>query len=112
MAPVRLQKPWLSLDQANVARLGGQLGVYEIADADGRTVLVGYAGGRSRFGLRGELQEQLSRRTAGTCKFRVEVTMAYLTRWKELLMAHRVDFGTLPPENASDEGHLGRLSPH
>ena len=109
---VRLTKPWEPLDDAHVSRLGGQLGVYEIASADDDTVLrVGYAGGRSLFGLRGELQRELDGRGVGAARFRVEITMAYLTRYKELLMVHLADHARLPPENDDDPARLGRLSP-
>src|SRR5881227_2417546 len=78
---IRLDKPWLALDAAHVRGLGGQLGVYEIASvADDAVLRVGYAGGRSLFGLRGELQRELRERGDGVARFRVEVTMAYLTR--------------------------------
>ena len=39
--------------------------------------------------------------------------MSYLSRYEELLMAHRADHGQLPEENASEPRRkLGRLSPH
>lgn len=106
---VRLTKPWTELTTEAVARLPGQLGVYEIADARGEVLLIGVAGGRSRFGLRGELQSQLERRGPGM-RFRVEVNMQYLSRYEELLMAHRADHGQLPTENVAPP-RLGRLSP-
>ena len=54
---VRLEKAWEPLCEEAVKRLQGHLGVYELADASGKTLFIGYAGGRSRFGLRGELEE-------------------------------------------------------
>src|SRR3954454_5933501 len=63
---IRLNKPWLTLDDAHVRGLGGQLGVYEIASAGDDAVLrIGYAGGRSLFGLRGELDVQRRERGDG-----------------------------------------------
>ncbi len=106
---VRLTKPWTDLTSAAIARLPGQLGVYEIADASGEVLFIGVAGGRSRFGLRGELETELERRGAGL-QFRVEVNMQYLSRYQELLMAHRADHGRLPAENEASP-RLGRLSP-
>jgi hypothetical protein len=106
---VRLTKPWTELTADAVARLPGQLGVYEIADASEEVLLIGFAGGRSRFGLRGELQAELERRGPGL-RFRVEVNMQYLSRYQELLMVHRADHGRLPAENA-EPPRLGRLSP-
>lgn len=108
-----MTKPWEALTEASVARLGGQLGVYEIGSANGGILYIGFAGGRSRFGLRGELGRELKVRRAGAALFRVETTMAYLTRWRELLMVHRADHGGLPAgnEGSDDVARLGRLSP-
>jgi hypothetical protein len=104
---IRLDKPWQPL--ASAAELPGQLGVYQIGDDTGAVLLIGYAGGRSRFGLRGEV-ESAGGNVPGATQFRVEVTSAYLTRYQELLMLHQVDHGTLPPRNEPFVG-LGRLSP-
>lgn len=106
-----LTKPWVDLTAGNVARLGGQTGVYEVAAPTGETELIGYAGGRSPFGLRGEMERQLGARHGTGWRFRVEVTSAYLTRWRELLMAHVADHGAPPTGNEGDGAGLGRLSP-
>ena len=106
---IRLTKRWRALDAREVARLPGQLGVYEIAAPAGDVICIGVAGGRSRFGLRGELEAELARRGPGF-RFRVEVNTQYHTRYRELLMLHRADHGTLPPENEAPPG-LGRLHP-
>jgi hypothetical protein len=107
---LRLDKPWLPLCREALARLPGQLGVYQIADTEGDVVFIGFAGGRSRFGLRGELQAQLERRGEGRHRFRCEVNMQYTTRHRELLMLHRADHGRLPAENP-EPPRLGRLRP-
>jgi hypothetical protein len=107
---VRLEKPWRELTAANVAALGGELGVYQLADAEGRVLRIGYAGGRTLFGLRSELQAALAAGEAA--KFRTEVTAGYMSRYDELLMVHAADHGALPPGNAADaRRRLGRLSP-
>ena len=107
---VRLDKPWRDLNSANVAALAGELGVYQLADAGDRVVRIGYAGGRTLFGLRGELQAALQAGEAA--RFRVEVNAQYLSRYEELLMVHKADFGGLPPGNAADaRRRMGRLSP-
>jgi hypothetical protein len=107
---VRLEKPWRDLTAANVAALAGELGVYQLADADGHIVRIGYAGGRTLFGLRSELAAALSAGEAA--KFRTEVTAQYLSRYEELLMVHKADYGALPPGNGADARRkLGRLSP-
>jgi hypothetical protein len=107
---VRLDKPWRELTSANVAGLAAELGVFQLADAEGRVLQIGYAGGRTLFGLRSELQAALAAGEAA--KFRTEVTAGYLSRYEELLMVHVADFGALPEGNSADKSRrLGRLSP-
>ena len=106
---VRLEKPWRELTPGAVAKLAAELGVYQLADAEGRVVRIGYAGGRTLFGLRGELEAALKGGEAA--KFRTEVTSQYLSRYEELLMIHKADFGALPPGNAAEaRRRIGRLS--
>ncbi|MCF8533901.1 MAG: hypothetical protein K9G48_12915 [Reyranella sp.] len=107
---LRLDKPWRPLNAEEIARLPGQLGVYQIADATGTILYIGQAGARSPFGLRSELQREFQDRGAGP-QFRVEVNMQYRTRWFELLMVHKADHGSLPADNARNPPPLGRLSP-
>lgn len=104
---VHLDKPWLAC--ADLDSLPGHMGVYELGDEDGNVILVGYAGGRSLFGLRGEIKAAVERFGTAT-HYRYEVTTAYLTRYQELLMAHRARSGAFPPGNGNVPG-LGRLSP-
>jgi hypothetical protein len=107
---VRLEKPWRALTAQNVADLGAELGVYQLADAEGRVLRIGYAGGRTLFGLRSELAAALAAGEAA--KFRTEVTAGYMSRYDELLMVHKADFGEPPPGNAAEAGRrLGRLTP-
>ena len=72
---IRMTKPWRALAAREVARLTGQLGVYHVGDEAGNVLFVGVAGGRSRFGLRGELEAELARRGPGF-RFRVEFAVA------------------------------------
>jgi hypothetical protein len=104
---VSLHKPWRPCAALNA--LPGHMGVFELADADGAVIYVGYAGGRSRFGLRGEIEAAVARMD-GCSGYRYEITTAYLTRYQELLMAHQAARGSLPRGNAPVPG-LGRLSP-
>jgi hypothetical protein len=108
---VRLERPWRDLTAENVAALKGELGVYQLADAEGRVLRIGYAGGRTLFGLRSELEAALT--AGGAARFRTEVTSNYLSRYEELLMVHKADHdGQLPPGNtAPSDQRLGRLSP-
>ncbi|CAN5698015.1 hypothetical protein BH11PSE3_BH11PSE3_44620 [soil metagenome] len=107
---LRLDKPWQPLTAETATRLPGQLGVYQVADAQGAILYIGQAGARSPFGLRSELQRELTERGAGH-QFRVEVNQQYRTRWFELLMVHKADHGSLPADNAKNPPPLGRLSP-
>jgi hypothetical protein len=107
---VRLEKPWRALTAANVAGLAAELGVYQLGDGQGRILQIGYAGGRTLFGLRSELEAALAAGEA--VSFRTEVNAQYLSRYEELLMVHKADFGDLPAGNGADaRRRLGRLSP-
>jgi hypothetical protein len=100
---LQIRSHWRPLVAAETTALEPAIGVYEIR-VDGVVRLIGYAGARSLFGLRGELTA-----LAGTipgAEFRAEVTSAYLTRWHELLGAHVATFGCPPPDN--DPGGLPR----
>ena len=109
---VRMEKPWIDLTPEAAKALPGQLGVYQLADAAGRIVYIGFAGGRSLFGLRSELQRALADRPGGAVRFRTEVNQQYTSRHLELLMLHVADHGSLPVVNQADPPpRLGRLSP-
>ena len=109
MTGVRLTKPWRGLDDAAVAALPGQLGVFEIGDAEGGTLELGFAGGRSRFGLRSAVAETAAKHE-GAARFRYEVTMQYWSRFEELLAVYFADHGELPAGNADrGERRVGRL---
>ncbi len=109
MGGLAIAKPWVPLTAAAAAALPAQLGVYEIADADGTVVRIGYAGGRQPFGLRSALAAEVEA-GLGT-QFRHEATHGYLTRWEELLMLHRAAHGSLPTGNADRRTPVGRLRP-
>ncbi|HSV01854.1 MAG TPA: hypothetical protein VLI41_01500 [Phenylobacterium sp.] len=107
---VRLDKPWRVLTAEAVADLPAELGVFQLGDSAGEVVRIGYAGGRTLFGLRSELEAALAKREAAM--FRTEVTSQYMSRYEELLMVHAADHGQLPPGNAAEaRRRLGRLSP-
>jgi hypothetical protein len=107
---IRLAKPWTPLAPEPIRALPGQLGVFELADGEARVLQIGYAGGRSLFGLRSAIDDA-RRQHRGAVSFRYEVTMQYLSRYQELLMLHKADHGTLPEGNAGERMTLGRLSP-
>ncbi len=109
---IALTKPWRSLTEVEVTKLAGQMGVYELGNEAGETVYVGYAGGKSLFGLKGELSRILHEEPVRAASFRVEVTTAYMTRYRELLMAHVASSGAVPEQNRNERlPSLGRLSP-
>ena len=107
---IRNTRPFLPLTETQVATLGAHMGVYEFAADDGEVLYIGYAGGRSQFGLRGNIETQ--RHASDASGFRFEITTAYMTRYQELLMVHVADHGRLPRENSeTDVPNLGKLSP-
>ncbi len=97
-----LKKPWQDYDPATAPRVPATLGVYELGDASGNILYIGFAGGKSQFGLRGEIQARLNKDSvagAPASKFRYEVNMMYLTRFVELLEKQQDAAGALPPGN-------------
>jgi len=105
---IRLEKTWLPLTAANLKAVKGQLGVYQLGSEEDGVTFIGYAGGKSLFGLKGELQSRLA--SGPDTSFRLEVTTAYQTRYRELLMIHIADHG-VPPRDNGDLPRLGKLSP-
>jgi len=93
---------------AQVAQLPGHMGVFELADADGVVLYVGFAGGRSRFGLRSSIAEALQL-TLGAEQFRFEVNTAYLTRYQEVVMVHHAAGRT--PALPGTHITFGKLTP-
>ena len=107
---MRLSKPWLASDDA-LALLHGNLGVFQLGDAAGDVLYIGVASGLSKFGLKGAVSEALAKHS-GAVFVRYEVTTSYHTRYRELLMLHKADFGELPVGNSDASGvTLGQLSP-
>jgi hypothetical protein len=107
---IRLDKPFQTLNDDNVAKLSGNLGVFQLADDKDKIVYIGYAGGKSLFGLRGEVDA--CKHMQGASQFRVEVNMSYLTRYQELLMVYISDYDRVPLHNDEQQTRqLGKLSP-
>lgn len=108
-----MSKPWAELTEDRIAAVPAQLGVYELATADGTVLRIGYAGGREPFGLQTALTAELANRAGAgqsPVRFRYELTNGYLTRWEELLMVHQAQHGGLPPGNADRLHPVGRLT--
>ena len=110
--PIRLDKPWLPIAEA-LPRIRGNLGVFQFADDTGEIVYIGFAGGKSIYGLKGEVSDLASKIPSAT-QVRTEVNTAYQSRFRELLMVHVADYGELPKYNIELEhrpSKLGRMSP-
>ena len=69
-----MTKPFEPLTAEVVDALPGQLGVFELADEAGTVRLIGYAGGRSPFGIRSELRPYVG----AFASFRTEAALAKL----------------------------------
>lgn len=109
---IRLDKVFQPLTVENLKNVHGHLGVYHLAEPDGAIYYIGYAGGRSLFGLNGELKRELLAREGRSTLFRFEINAQYLSRHEELLMLHVADHGELPERNRRELNHkLGRLTP-
>ena len=102
-----MTKPWMSADEAT-SRLHGHLGVFQLADAEGNVRFIGYAGGRDIYGPKGVVSDALTA-CPDAVQVRYEITTAYHTRYRELLMVHIADHGELPMDIPPIK--LGKLSP-
>jgi hypothetical protein len=109
---IRFTKPFQALTAENLKPVQGQLGVYQLADTNGDIFYIGYAGGRSLFGLHGELTREMEQHNDKEIMFRCEVNMQYISRYEELLMLHKFDFGELPERVLNEYPYeIGVLSP-
>ena len=110
---VRLSKDWIPLDAEHVEAVTCHLGVYQLGNAAGDIVYIGVAGGRARYGLKGELRDKLPDPPAHATQFRTEINMMYRSRHFELLQAYLHDHGNLPSGNDDiDANSLGRIRPY
>lgn len=109
---VRMDKAWQPLTDERVAQLPGHLGVFQLGDPDGNIVYIGCADARTRYGLREVVGAQLAAPAAGATCFRTESTMAYRTRFAELVQVYLHDHGAPPIGNTDlDPSRFGRLRP-
>jgi hypothetical protein len=110
--PVRIDKPWIVLDESNLKSIASHLGVYQLANVSNQIVYIGVADATTRFGLKGELENFLKKPRFGATRFRLEINMAYRTRYLELLQVFYFDYKRLPIGNDGlDAGSLGTLRP-
>lgn len=109
---IRITKPFQPLTLESLKNVHAYLGVYHLAEPDGTIFYIGYAGGKSLFGLNSELKREMEARAGKPAMFRYEVNMQYLSRHEELMMLHVADHGELPERNRRELKHkLGRLTP-
>ena len=100
---LEMRGSWTPLTIAAAEALPGCPGVYELAEQDGTVVRIAYAGGRSLFGLRGDLAEAARAHSERDLRFRVEQNMQYMSRWRELPMVHRRRHVMLADENPTED---------
>ena len=109
---VRMNKPWIDLNELNLGKIACHLGVYQLANKNYDIVYIGVANAMTKFCLKGELLSFLNRKQLGACYFRSEVNMAYKTRYVELLQVFYYDHKRLPIGNTDiDPASLGQLRP-
>ena len=100
-----LRKEWQAFRSEGMRRIPATVGVYELGDAEGRVIYIGYAGGRTSFGLRGVIADHFGdAQTNGVIasnatQFRVEIVQMYMSRYMELLEQHVDAHSELPAAN-------------
>lgn len=105
-----IRNEWRAI--SSVPDLPGHMGVFELGDAQGAVLYVGFAGGSSRFGLRSAIAQALescAQVPSQAVQFRYEVNTAYLTRYQELVMVHRSEGRN--PLLPSTQVSFGKLNP-
>ena len=82
---LEIRGPWHTLDESTISEIPVAVGVFEIADMDGNSLALGFAGGHSTFGLRSEIPKKAAE-FSGPLVYRIELTMAYQSRLKEIIL--------------------------
>lgn len=104
---ISLEKPWISSERVNEV-LAGHMGVFQLANDNEQTIFIGFAGGKSRGGLKHEVAEMLAT-FPNAESFRYEITTSYWSRFKELMALHWAEHKSYPQLNGQTQG--GRISP-
>ena len=110
-----LNKPWTSASAAALGELPGALGVFELRSAAGEINFIGFAGGRTRYGLRSAISDSIDQlRAAGDAPdaFHYEVNQMYLTRYIEVLEKYIESAGDLPPGNKAEGVYIPNVIHH
>ncbi|MER7274899.1 hypothetical protein ABT369_10610 [Dactylosporangium sp. NPDC000244] len=110
-----MTKPWIDLTPAALAEIPVGTGVYEIRDAGGEVLDIGYAGAREPFGLRSAIQRvsaELAGQSGVGLQIRYEQHVQYRSRHIELVLSHRAhQDGRVPDRVAAREPAVhGRLA--
>jgi hypothetical protein len=110
--PIRIDKPWIQLNESRLKSIAAHLGVYQLGNDSNQILYIGVADATTRFGLKGELESFLTKPNFGATRFRFEINMAYRTRYLELLQTFYFDHKRLPiGNNGLDPSLLGKLRP-
>ena len=119
-----IRKPWTQPTAESIRAIPAVVGVYEIADSEGRLLYIGQAGGREPFGLRTRIALHFGFDAGGDdpnpvireqgAQFRWEANQQYTTKRLEMLMQYQRDEGVeWPPAHSAgdwrDTPQLGRL---
>lgn len=108
-----MTKPWLDASPDVLAEIPVGTGVYEIRDAAGDVIDIGYAGSKEPFGLRSALQRLVHDFDHGPLQLRYEVHVQYHSRYLELVLSHRARHQGSAPESVAHRvpAMHGRLTP-
>lgn len=110
-----LNKPWTEASAATLGHLPGALGVFEVRNSAGEISFIGFAGGRTRYGLRSAITDSIDQlRAAGDRPdgFRYEVNQMYLTRYVEVLEKYIESAGDIPPGNKAEGVYIPNVIHH
>jgi hypothetical protein len=93
-----MTKPWLVVTAETLAAIPPATGVFELRRSDGEVIDIGYAGGRDLFGLRSRISAAAESPGHIDLQMRYEIHVQYLSRYVELVLAHRATHGGSIPE--------------
>ncbi|MFF1261248.1 hypothetical protein ACFVZT_31075 [Streptomyces sp. NPDC058321] len=110
---VEMSKPWHAATDAELSAIPCTTGVYEVREADGTVVDIGYAGARETFGLRSRIAAVVAAESVDRLEFRYECHVQYMTRYAELVLVHRALRGGDDPPRVARRAIpvTGRLAP-
>jgi hypothetical protein len=108
-----MTKPWLDATPDVLAEIPVGTGVYEIREAAGDVIDIGYAGSKEPFGLRSALQRLVDGLDSDVLQLRYELHVQYHSRYLELVLSHRARHEGSAPESVAHRapGVHGRLPP-